>query len=85
MGDSGKSKNSVKWLDLLNDARAVEHKPPGGDWISRKELQRELGFSDGHMSKVITDLVKGGKLESKRFKVWTGSRNYPLSFYRRIK
>ena len=85
MGDSRKSKDSVKWLELLNDARAVEHKPPGEDWISRKELQRELGYSDGHMSKVVSDLVKSGKLEAKKFKVWTGSRNFPLVFYRQIK
>ena len=85
MGDPRKSKDSVKWAKLLQGARADEHQPPGEEWISRKEMKEKFGFSEGHMSKVLADLIEGGKLERRSFKVWTGCRFYPMTYYREIK
>ena len=85
MGDSRKSKDDLKWTELLHDARAEEHEPPGKEWISRKAMRDKMGYSEGHMNKIISDLIGSGKLERKRFKVWTGARYYPMTYYREIK
>lgn len=70
---------------MLHDARAGEHQPPGKEWISRRDMKAKFGFSDGHMNKILADLIEAGKLERKMFKVWTGSRYYPMSYFREIK
>lgn len=85
MGDTGKSKDDLKWTEMLHDARAGEHQPPGKEWISRRDMKAKFGFSDGHMNKILADLIEAGKLERKMFKVWTGSRYYPMSYFREIK
>lgn len=85
MGNSRKSKDDLKWTEMLHDARAGEHQPPGKEWISRRDMKAKFGFSDGHMNKILADLIEAGKLERKMFKVWTGSRYYPMSYFREIK
>lgn len=85
MGNSRKAKDDLKWTEMLHDVRAEEHEPPGKEWISRRDMRKKMGFSDGHMNKVVADLIASGRLERKRFKVWTGCRYYPMTYYRETK
>ena len=85
MGNTRKPKESVEWTELLKDARESECSgpPPDEGWMSREDFRKISGYSESHVSKVTRDLIDAGKMEKKKFKVWTGCRFFPLMYYRR--
>lgn len=56
------------WAKVLQSAfqREADVIPPG--WKTVKEIAKEQGVSKEHISRIVTKLVKNGKLEMKKFR-----------------
>lgn len=56
------------WAAVLQSAfiRKADVIPPG--WKTVKEIAMEQGVSKEHISRIVTKLVKAGKLEMKKFR-----------------
>jgi DNA-binding Lrp family transcriptional regulator len=59
---------SNDWAVVLQDAfnRKADVIPPG--WKTVKEIAKEQRVSKEHVSRIVTKLVKSGKLEMKKFR-----------------
>jgi len=59
---------SNDWAVVLQDAfnRKADVIPPG--WKTVKEIANEQRVSKEHVSRIVTKLVKSGKLEMKKFR-----------------
>jgi len=59
---------SNDWAEVLQDAfsRKADVIPPG--YKSVKEIAKEQNMSKEHVSRIVTKLVKIGKLEMKKFR-----------------
>jgi DNA-binding Lrp family transcriptional regulator len=59
---------SNDWAVVLQDAfsRKADIIPPG--WKTVKEIAKDQRMSKEHVSRIVTKLVKSGKLEMKKFR-----------------
>jgi hypothetical protein len=64
---------------LAEPSVAVEQVPPG--WFTVTQLCEETGRANATISKRMTDMVRQGKAEMRRFRVMTGRGVYPVPHY----
>jgi hypothetical protein len=65
---------------LANDG--VETVPP--DWKSAREIGDQCGYATSQTQRILSDAVRTGRLEMRKFRIRSGSRVYPVPHYRVI-
>jgi hypothetical protein len=69
------------WCAALASATPTDVVPPG--WFTPAQLAEKLGMTSERMKRRITELMKLGKCETKKFRVSNGGRGvYPLPHYK---
>ena len=86
MARTDKNKDDVvpdhSWVHELAKAVIEENKPPPPEYITAAQVSEETGVSQGHARKLLHQGVKSGRLETKKFRIQSGDRLYPVALYR---
>ena len=82
MAATRRTKDDLKWSDLLTKALAHEadEVPPG--WFTPEQLRKKFQLSSAAITSRLRSLLKAGKIERKKFKVAQGKRIMPISHYK---
>ena len=69
------------WAAALKSSVQTDAVPPG--WFTPAQLADKLGMTPDRMKRQITELMRLGKCETKKFRIENGGRGvYPLPHYR---
>jgi hypothetical protein len=80
----GSDPDLAAWCAALAESSvAAEQVPPG--WFTVTQLCEKTGRASATISKRMTDFVRQGKAESRRFRIMTGRGVYPVPHYRLLK
>lgn len=80
---SMKPKPNNDWLAALESV--ICSQDPGPEWKTRRQLEKEFGISKGSIGRALTNMVKSGKAETKRFSIGAPGKRLAIAHYRLIK
>ena len=80
MNTSNMKKPNNDWLSALESVLCVH--PPGPEWKTRRQLEKEFKMSKCSVGKAIASLVKSGKADTRRFTVSFNGKNLAIAHYR---
>lgn len=78
-----KPKPNRDWLAALE--AVICSQDPGPEWKTRRQLEKEFKLSKGSAGKALTNMVKSGKAETKRFSIGAPGKRLAIAHYRLIK
>lgn len=62
-----KPKPNTDWLAALESCMAMDS--PGPEWKTRRQVEKEFNMTRGPANRVLSALIKAGKIEMKMFAV----------------
>jgi len=82
MAHSRKNKDDISWLDKLRNevTHQAEEVPEG--WHTVKEMAEKLNLSDSQTRKIVFKGIEMGSVETRKFRIKTAQRSYPVPHYR---
>lgn len=74
-----------EWQKAVEEAKNTHAQVVPKDWITTRNFAGRIGKSTPHASRLMRELVRSRKAESKKFVIRVGDRMMPVSHFRLVK
>lgn len=82
MAHPRENKDDISWLEKLHQevTNQAEEVPEG--WYTVKEMAQKINLSDSQTRKIVFKGIEMGSVETRKFRIKTALRAYPVPHYR---